>query len=185
MLLLSTTLSKAFQTPAQGPFSTGPFASNFATEPLPDGFVHGGEKGGTTFKMISVIPYCDGPAGTLFSMRVFYWNNIGADASSRILVAIPLLEVLCVASNATGQFASSLFDANQHLCDNLTITAGSVGLEGSLYNPINGPGCDIPAMVQLEVQGARFVSFDFQNVDSNGQVINQGVNMNALWAKCE
>ncbi len=180
---LSTPLTKAFQTvPQQGPFS-GSFAYNFATNPLPDGFIAAGDGGAISSKVLTVIPFCDGPAGTLFSMRVLYWNTFGPDQGTRILIAVPLIEVLCSVSNVAGPAFDPLFNSSQHLCDQITLTSGSLGLDGAIYGGV--AGSDVPTMVQVEIQGARLVSFDFQAVDGNGQPLLNYCTMNAFWAKCE
>ncbi len=183
MSSLSTILGRAYPASVPGPFSSGPFAYNFATVPLPDGFVQAGEGGMIASKMLTVIPYCNGPAGTTFSVRVVYWNAIGGDPGSRILVGVPLVELACVASNAAGQYGSLQLDSDHRLCDQITLTSGSLGLDGALYSGV--AGCDLPAMAQVEIQGARFVSFDFQAVDGNGQPLLNYCVMNAFWAKCD
>lgn len=177
---------KAFSTPAQGPFSSGPFALCLATKPsLPDGFVVCGEGNGNTVESIAIQPFCDAPQGSLFSMRLFYWNRRGNNPDDVLWIGTPLVEILCSVSNVCGPAFPALGSGhleNNRLCDQLTLTAGNVGFSGEIYS--FGAGSDLPAMVNCEIQGAMLLSFDFQAVDPNnpGQAI-PGVNMNAYWAK--
>ena len=114
-------------------------------------------------------------------MRLFYWNRRSDNLDDAVWLAVPLIEVLCSVSNVAGVYGSPHLDNNSRVCDQITLTAGSVGLSGTIYS--FGAGSDLPAMVSCEIQGARLLSFDFQTVDPNGQPIANVANMNAWWAK--
>lgn len=185
MASISYPFGKAFVAGSQGPFSMGPFAYNFAIKPsLPDGFVLFGEGGMTTVESMSIVPFCDALPGTLFSMRLFYWNRRGEDLDNCLWIGVPLIEVLCSVSNIAGPAyplaGSLLHDASMRFCDQITLTAGNVGYSGEIYS--FGAGSDLIADINCEIQGSRLVSFDFQAVDQQGNVI-PGVTMNAYWAK--
>ncbi len=183
MHAVSAQFGRAFTRSVNGPFSTGPFALNLAVRPaLPDGFVMAGLNAGETVESLIISPFCDAPAGTLFSMRLFYWNRRGDDLDSAVWVGSPLVEVLCSTSNVAGPASDNPNLApNERLCDQITLTAGNLGLTGTIYS--FGAGSDLPALVNVEIQGALLLSFDFQAVDPNVGNPLDGVNMNAFYAK--
>ncbi len=131
-----------------------------------------------------LLPYCDGPAGSTFSMRVYGWRALTNPEASPVKgVSIPYLlaELLCVscgrAAPSEGLSGQSprFLQASERMCDTITLTQGATG---PWYTEINstGPGTDLIAFALVDVVGSRYIQFDFQQTDPVG--------MNCLWARC-
>ncbi len=134
---------------------------------------------------IFLMPFAENAGtGLQFSMRVYGWREIShPEGGTQRVTWLPyfLAEFLCTTCNVTGPAGSSptprWINDSDNLCDTITLTQGNLGGSSSGAGYINstGPGTDLVAFAFLDSTGARFLQFDFQQVDA--------VAMNCLWSK--
>ncbi len=154
--------------------------------PTGDGVWPAGHGGQLAPQRLFILPYCEGQAGSNFSVRVYGWRGIeqpDGGANRNVWIPFLLAELACVSCNRFGPantgptppqpYAGRFIQADEALCDTITLTQGSVGPTGEVVS--TGPGSDLIAFAIVELRGARFFQFDFQQTDP--------VPMNALWAR--
>jgi hypothetical protein len=150
-----------------------PFQLQAANWPL--GIFDAGEGGEVGPNLIQVQPYCYGPAGSQFSMRMYGWRPVGMGEpmlGTLMGVWVPqfLVEFACIACNQPGINGRTI-DVAENFCDTITLTQGSVGSRGEINS--TGPGTDLIASAEVDLRGAKRFSFTFQQTDA--------VSMNSLW----
>ena len=153
------------------PVLTTPFATGLATNSTDVDWALGGETsatapggdaqlgglGNATAPQIALIlPYCDGPPLSQFTLRVWGWWNRGAPGDVNNVIWVPLLiaEFDCVAGVMNG-LGSRLIKDNEFFVDTMTLTKGTVGMYGIVISP-NGGG---RAWAKVELQGAQKFQF--------------------------
>ncbi len=127
-----------------------------------------GHGGGLTVQRIKIMPFCEGPPGSIFWTTIFGWSPVGTveeDPTKAAWLFNLLAQFMCVAGDIHGpqpldnvQTTNALLPG-ENLCDGLSLTAGVLGLNGFINS--NFPGTGIPAVAAIEVFGAKKVSFDF------------------------
>ena len=150
-----------------------------------DGTHKAGFGGELAQNRIKVVTYADQP-GCQFSTRVWTWREAVQPGQSgqNPPVWIPefLAEFACVSGSLQGVSnpgptinpSQYVLPDTQYLCDTMALIQGSLGLTGLMNS--TGPGTNLPAYALMEILGARFVTFDFQQSDQVG--------MNALFCFC-
>lgn len=132
------------------------------------GCVNMGQGGGEAPLRLMVMPYCEGPPGSIFWMRAYGWRPIGTDESNprfATWVFNLLVEFVCVAGDLHGpQPIDNVQTTNfllpvENLCDSMQRTSGILGLNGFVNS--DAPGSGTPAYAAFEIYGAKKVSFDF------------------------
>ena len=175
-----------FQTfPCQNPLSDDMAKRMTNDIGLIDGTHKAGFLGEFAQNRIKALPFADQP-GCQFSMRVWTWREATwpGQSGQMLPVWIPdfLAELACVSGTSQGVSnpgppASTnpyALPDTAYLCDTISLVQGALGLTGLVNS--TGPGTGLPASVLMEIAGARFVTFDFQQTDQVG--------MNAMWAFC-
>lgn len=149
--------------------------------PVPDGVFVAGHGGAQCPQRVYLLPYCEGPAGASFSMRVYGWRGQGlptGDPNKMVWIPTFLAEFACAsgelpgpASDSNSQSIRNMLDT-ERLCETIALTQGALGLEG--YVNSCGSGSGLVASAILETTGCRYLQFDFQQTDQ--------VSMNCFWA---
>ena len=148
-------------------------------EPSGDGLLPAlGVDGANVAARLFVAPFGTGPSGMSFSVRLVGWRLSGTSPAIVWIGPFLLAEFLCVTGDLTGpptNFAQApLLTDTEWLCDQMALTAGSVGPEyGEVVSP--GPGSSLAAFALIELRGCQRFQFDFAQVDAVG--------MNAFWAR--
>ncbi len=147
--------------------------------PPDNGIFAAGHGGMNTAYRLMLVPFSSGGAGTQFSVRVYGWVPLGPTPILDTWMPLLLAEFLCTTAELTGpaplpgvQSALTLLPTD-YLCDTITLTQGSVGPTGEINS--TGPGTNLAAFAMLELRGAKFFQFDFQQTDP--------VMMNCLWSR--
>ena len=132
-----------------------------------------------------ILPYCEGLAGSNFSVRVYAWRSVeqpNGGPNQNVWVPVLLCELACISCNRFGPPLPGVLppvgngrfiQADEAMCDTITLTQGSLGPTGEICS--TGPGTDLIAFAVIELRGARFFQFDFQQTDP--------VPMNCLWSR--
>jgi hypothetical protein len=150
-----------------------------------DGTYKAGWRGAVAENRIQVQPYAD-QAGCQFSFRVWIWSEAtwpGQTGYGAVWVPSFVAEFSCVSGQTCGVTNQGpATTVNPYLlsdtcfpADTITLVQGMVGLTGLVNS--TGPGTNLPAYALMEILGARFVTFDFQQSSDE-------VGMNALWRFC-
>ncbi len=173
---VSTTLTKALQNGDlyQTSFTVPTVRSS---QPTGDGVYIAGQGGGLAPNRVFLLPFCLGPAGSAFTMRLFGWTelrNPSGDTSTLVWIPFLLAELVCVATDLPG-FAGRLLSDSERLCDAIALTKGSPGAGGFVNS--SGPGTGLVASATVFLCGCRKFSFDF----ASGEETDVG--MNCLWAR--
>lgn len=155
-------------------------------KPSGDGVWSAGDSGGIHApQRLFLLPYCEGLAGSNFSVRIYGWNGVeNPDGGPNRNVWIPYLlaELACVACNRFGPplagpipqvYAGRFIQPDEAACDTITLTQGGLGLTGEIVS--TGPGTDLIAFAIVELRGCKLFQFDFQQTDP--------VPMNCLWRR--
>ena len=156
-----------------------------ALKPSGDGVWSAGEGGVDAPQRLFLLPYCEGLAGSNFSMRVYGWRGVempNGGPNQNVWIPFLLAELACVACNRFGPPLPGVLppvgngrfiQADEAMCDTITLTQGALGLTGEICS--TGPGTDLIAFAIVELRGVKAFSFDFQQTDP--------VPMNCLWAR--
>ena len=195
---LSTQLRKALtRNSYAGAFGTTPLNNDGTTgytqtfdinedAPSGEGSFQWGYLGDHGPNRILLIPFAEAAAGANFSFRIYSWRELSWPSGATVVdewIPLFLAEFACTTCNRAGAAAdtpsvstNTLLDS-ERVCDTITLTQGSLGTgpSGSGFINSTGPGTDLVAYAFVDVGGARFVSFDFQQIDPVG--------MNCLWAR--
>ena len=143
------------------------YALNFAVrdaEPTEDGtFVAIRNLGQRNVPSLAVWPYCTGGPGSTFSFRLWGWWNWGdlSNLESSKVIWLPTLiaEFDCTAGTWNG-WESRKLKANEFLCSEITLVAGSLG-DGRIYAAPDSPG-----MILIDLPRPRKIQFDFKQGDA-------------------
>ncbi len=144
---------------------------------IPGSAWNAGEGGDHSFNRILVQPYCEGPAGSQFWVRVYGWRPVGGSVETRqtrVWLPTLLVQLFCIAGDLSGSSVASGYALLQteNLCDTISLVSGWPGATGEIVS--SGPG--FAAFAEIELRGAKKFSFEFEQSDNVG--------MNALWAPC-
>lgn len=126
-----------------------------------------------------------GSANTNFLMRVWGWYYHAlpsGNAAQAVWVPYMIAEFSCWTSDTqVGPFpsvGSGKMTIDQYLCDTIVLVQGVLGTDGWINSTgardQNGGGSNLPAQLKVCLQGAKYVQFDFKQVDA--------VRMNCFWA---
>ncbi len=149
------------------------------TSPTADGYWKMGAGGELAPNRILMMPYGEGQVGQQFRMRLYYVNHISDNSSDWVWMTALLIECICTIGELAGPpnlgpvgsgSERQITDGNR-FCQSIAPVVGSYGKDGDL-NTDTG----FPAFVIAAINGARFIGFDFKQIDEN-------VTMNALWAR--
>lgn len=134
---------------------------------------------------IKILPCADTGVGTPFSMRVYGWDVQtvpSGDPLLQVWFPVFLAEFACTTGdlpgplgNETGGKAFAVRN-NMYFCDTIMLVQGGLG-DGGVINS-TGPGTNLLAYAQLDINGSKRISFDFQAADSSS-----GISMNCRWSK--
>lgn len=136
-----------------------------------------GKGGDHSPNRIFLQPYCEGPEGSLFWMRLYGLRPLGLSQNQDLVwVSTLLIQLACVAGNLPGPTVASgtALIQTENTCDSLTVVTGWVGMTGEVVSA--GPGSQFGAFALVELRGCKKVVFEFEQFDNVG--------MNALWAPC-
>ncbi len=130
-----------------------------------------GEGGDHVFNRLYLQPYCEGPAGSQFWVRLYGWRRLG---QLNHWVPTLLVQFLCSAGDLPGSSVASgaVLIQTENLCDTMLPVSGSVGMTGEVVSSGSGFG----AYALVELRGCKKFSFEFEQADNVG--------MNALWSPC-
>lgn len=146
-----------------------PFSNRMAGPgQYPLGIFDAGAGGELAPNRILIHPYCEGPAGSQFSMRVYAWRNLGegppqGGTANGIWIPSILCELACTASNQPGQ-KGCLVLPEENFCDTITLTSGALGLGGD-GEIIQAPPDQIASAI-LDIRGCRRFMFVFKQADA-------------------
>lgn len=132
-----------------------------------------------------LTPYAEGPAGSVFTMRLYGWRAVGQPVAvgRQLWLWNILAEFLCVAGELPGpritrkEVVQNQLTALENICDGITLLRGVLGLNGWTNSGVPGNGC--PASAAVELFGCRYISFDFAQA---GPPNSGAIGMNCLWA---
>lgn len=181
-LLIKTASNKLAKALPLGNSLNGAFVPFVAQNGIPfaAGTYVAGAGGMLAPNRVKVYPYCEGAAGSTFSVRVYGWDHISDDPRYFVFVPPLLTEFLCVSCDSAGPGSPGgpgvspyvILDS-ERFCDTISLTQGSVGWMGEV-NSCPGSGC--VGFVMVDLRGCKFFAFDFANVDP------VTLSMNALFA---
>lgn len=121
---------------------------------------------------VFLMPYCQGPKGSRFSIRLFGWREVpGGAAVDVVWIPYLLAELACIACDRSGPNRGTgtnrYIHEDERFCDTITLVKGQAN--------ITSPGSNLIASAVVSLGGCRFIGFDFQQTDP--------VPLNCLWAK--
>lgn len=138
-----------------------------------------------------VRPFCDGPPGSVFFMRVYGWapvEPLEQDQTKQEWLWSLLTEWMCVSGTQPGPNLHTAFSDPTRTpgklssldmqCDSLALVRGVLGLQGFINS--NPPGSGLPAFAAFELYGPRYVSFDFVQAASPVAGV---IGMNTFYAR--
>lgn len=164
-----------------GPLAHAPAADASGT--AVDGVFAAGQGGEIAANRLCLLPVCEGPAGSAFTLRLFGWTLLGQpDGRAEQVVWVPclLVELYAVACQQAGPVnpgpgpSQRLVKDTERFCDTIMVLSGSLGAGGYLNS--TGPGSNLIAQVFVDLCGCRYFQFDFQQADEVG--------MQCLWRPC-
>ena len=146
--------------------------------PSGDGIFVAGYEGGYAPASIKFWPYCDGPAGSVFSVRVYGWYELSsspAQQGPQCWYYEMLGEFICTSCNVAGIHApqpgqTGYLTTLENLCDTIALVQGQASLINSTRQ-----GTDLVASAKVDLQRCRLFRFDFKPTDQ--------VSMNCLWMR--
>lgn len=143
---------------------------------------------------IFIQPFCDGPPGSQFAMRLWGWRGYGptdGDGPRELDVPFFIAEWICTSCNCPGPQSEGPpgfpsirpMQPSENLCDTIVLVQGDLGASGWI-NATGAPATvsapavptNLPGYTTVELQGAKQFQFDFKQIDSN-------IGMNAFYCK--
>lgn len=143
-----------------------------ATEPLDEDTFPAGIGTPTAGpQQLLILPYCEGPAGNVFYVRLYGWWPHGnlKDRNNLLWLRLLLVEFRVVSGSVTG-LERRLIKASENFAESLEVTGGTVGRYGLVQN--GGV-----AYAKVDLQGCQKYQFVCAK-GADGTVLGS----NALWA---
>lgn len=149
-----------------------------------DGVYNAGADSNVSPGRLFLMPYAEGGVGSQFSLRVYAWRDFflpTGDPATQVWIPHLLAEFACTTCNQGGPVtqeitSSALLKPSEFLCDTISLTQGSLGVDGFVTS--TGPGTNLVAFALLDLTACRRFQFDFQWADTSNNI-----GMNCLWAR--